>query len=131
MKQLSIILLVFCISFSWGCLSDWNNSCVSNADCCSNFCDNNYGQWREGVCKPRRHKRKCNKDYIEDDTYPKIGSGGRGRGGSGGGSGGSAGSRGGCKPLWFNMCKSDGECCSGYCDNRNGEWEYGVCKPSK
>ena len=31
-----------------------------------------------------------------------------------------------CKPLWFNKCLSNSDCCSDYCDNRNGDWEFGV-----
>lgn len=33
-----------------------------------------------------------------------------------------------CKPEWDNSCKSNSECCSGYCDNNNGQWAFGVCK---
>jgi hypothetical protein len=34
-----------------------------------------------------------------------------------------------CKPLYDNSCTSNGQCCSGYCDNNNGQWALGVCKP--
>ncbi len=37
----------------------------------------------------------------------------------------------GCLPNWANTCSSGGDCCSGRCDNNNGQWQYGVCKPSK
>ncbi len=33
-----------------------------------------------------------------------------------------------CKPLWDNSCASNGDCCSGFCDNNNGQWAFGVCK---
>jgi len=34
-----------------------------------------------------------------------------------------------CKPDWFDRCKTNLECCSGLCDNNNGYWAYGICKP--
>lgn len=34
-----------------------------------------------------------------------------------------------CKGAWDNTCRS-GECCPGnFCDNNNGAWAVGVCKP--
>ena len=33
-----------------------------------------------------------------------------------------------CRPLWYNLCKSDSECCSNYCDTNKGAWAHGVCK---
>jgi len=36
-----------------------------------------------------------------------------------------------CKPLWDNSCQTNTECCSGFCDNNNGQWAYGVCKTSE
>ena len=35
----------------------------------------------------------------------------------------------GCQKDWFNQCKSNRECCSNYCNNRNGTWLFGVCQP--
>jgi hypothetical protein len=35
----------------------------------------------------------------------------------------------GCQPTWYNKCHSDEECCSGNCDDNNGKWKDGVCKP--
>jgi len=35
----------------------------------------------------------------------------------------------GCLPTWANTCKNSSDCCSSNCDNNNGLWEYGVCKP--
>ena len=34
-----------------------------------------------------------------------------------------------CRPLWYNMCKSNSECCSNNCDTNKGAWANGVCKP--
>lgn len=33
-----------------------------------------------------------------------------------------------CQPDWYNKCKSNSECCSGYCDNKDGLWFYGLCR---
>ncbi len=33
-----------------------------------------------------------------------------------------------CKPEWDNSCTSNSQCCTGFCDNNNGAWTYGVCK---
>ncbi len=34
-----------------------------------------------------------------------------------------------CKELEDNTCTTGNDCCSGYCDDRNGAWAFGVCKP--
>ena len=34
-----------------------------------------------------------------------------------------------CMPLWYNLCRSNSECCSNNCDTNKGAWKYGVCKP--
>ena len=33
-----------------------------------------------------------------------------------------------CKEIWDNTCTSSNECCSGYCDDHQGQWAQGVCK---
>lgn len=34
----------------------------------------------------------------------------------------------GCKPEWYNKCRSNSDCCSGFCDDKNGQWFYGLCR---
>jgi len=36
----------------------------------------------------------------------------------------------GCKADWDSTCKTNGDCCSAFCDNSNGQWAFGICKPS-
>ena len=36
----------------------------------------------------------------------------------------------GCKAEWDNRCTSHSQCCTGFCDNNNGAWAFGVCKIS-
>ena len=36
----------------------------------------------------------------------------------------------GCYGLWYNQCSNNRECCSGNCDDNNGNWAKGVCKPN-
>ena len=35
----------------------------------------------------------------------------------------------GCKADWDSTCKTNGDCCSGFCENNNGQWLLGICKP--
>ncbi len=35
-----------------------------------------------------------------------------------------------CKLDWSNDCVSNSDCCSGFCDNRHGTRELGVCSKS-
>ncbi len=50
-----------------GCKPLWDNSCTSNNECCTKYCDNHNGQWAAGVCKTRSNS---------DDNKPDNGSGG-------------------------------------------------------
>ncbi len=85
------------------CKKDWDNTCRSSNECCSDNCDNHGGQWLYGICKPGNDRS----------------SGGPGDGPSDGN----------CKPNWDNTCRSSSECCSGYCDNHQSQWIRGVCIP--
>ncbi len=81
------------------CKKDWDNTCRSSNECCSDNCDNHGGQWLYGICKPGND---------------------RSSGGPGDGN---------CKSNWDNTCRSSSECCSGYCDNHQSQWIRGVCIP--
>ena len=49
---LLLIFLAKCfVNNAGACKPDWDNSCRSNTECCSSYCDNNNGQWAFGVCK--------------------------------------------------------------------------------
>jgi len=115
-KEFLAILFVFLsLKLVQSCKQLWDNSCTSNNQCCTKYCDNHNGQWASGVCKTRSSN---DGDGDGDDNIPDNGGGGddNGNGNSG------------CKPLWDNSCTSNNECCTKYCDNHNGQWAAGVCK---
>lgn len=86
----------------FGCKLDWDNTCVSNEDCCSGNCDNENGSWKFGVCKLGRGHKPV---YPENPETNFI-----------------------CIPNWSNTCKVNKDCCSGNCDTNGGVWAYGICK---
>lgn len=85
------------------CKWDWDNSCKSQSECCSGFCDNNDGKWRYGICKPKPQEVT---EPTDDDTSSAE-----------------------CKPDWNDSCQVDDDCCSNICHKRSGGWMYGICKP--
>jgi hypothetical protein len=99
-----------------GCKPLWDNSCTSNNECCTKFCDNNNGQWAAGVCKTRSGN---DGDRGDDDNGGDNNNGDDNNNGN---------DNSGCKPLWDNSCTSNNECCTKFCDNNNGQWAAGVCK---
>ena len=121
---LFVILLSFNIAQS--CKSLWDNSCTSNRQCCSGFCDNKNGQWAFGVCKSgsgNNNSNNGNNGGNNNNESDDDNSNGNGN------SNGNSNSNSQCKQLWDNSCASNGECCSHHCDNNNGQWAFGVCKP--
>jgi hypothetical protein len=89
------------------CLFDWDNTCRTNVDCCSNFCDNNNGQWAHGICKPKQQFSKS----IKLETTTTITT------------------QPACHLDWYDKCTKNSDCCSSICENNNGKWKNGVCKP--
>lgn len=79
---------------------------VSNKDLpiCECICNNN-GEKSFGICKADQVITKKN---LSDTTIqPKTN----------------------CKTDWDNTCKYNNDCCSNICENYNGKWNLGVCRP--
>lgn len=85
------------------CKWNWDNSCKSQEECCSGFCDNNDGKWRYGICKPK--PQEVTEPTTDDNSSTE------------------------CKPDWNDSCQVDDDCCSNICHKRSGGWMYGLCKP--
>lgn len=113
MKHLKVILFIIIylnlrIFPVLGCKLDWDNTCVSNEDCCSGNCDNDNGLWKFGVCKlGRGHKPVHSENPVLSTQSNFV-----------------------CIKDWSNTCRNNIDCCSGNCDNNSGAWAYGICKPA-
>ena len=142
---------------SRGCKELWDNSCTSHSQCCTGlYCNNNNGAWALGVCRwgsavtnsatlsattnslttdiptirtttettttlttstTTRPTTSISTSTLATTTHTIttsstviVGSG--------------------CKAEWDNRCTSHSQCCTGFCDNNNGAWAFGVCKIS-
>ena len=99
------------------CNPDWYNFCKSPSDCCSGICDNHDGQWLYGLCMPKSSKRSLHHKPANDESSSKNNKKMIAR------------LKRSCKSNWDNTCRSSSECCSNNCDNHDGQWLDGVCKP--
>ncbi len=94
------------------CLPDWDATCTEDISCCSKIC-NKDGLWIYGICKPEPTTTTIStttESFFEPDPDDNTDAA--------------------CLPDWYDRCKSNQTCCSGFCYNKNGEWPLGVCKPS-
>ena len=95
------------------CKQNWDNTCTGSSDCCSGNCDNHGGEWLQGVCKPGSVNSGPVQSNSGGGLISKLKPSGSGN----------------CKPNWDNTCTGSSDCCSGNCDNHDGQWLQGVCKP--
>ena len=100
LRKQCIFLIFLSLNNAQSCRVLWGNSCISNEECCTKFCDKNNGQWALGVCKPGFQFKFKTNDQINTQ----------------------------CKPIWDATCSSNKDCCSNNCNNNNGQWVFGVCK---
>lgn len=94
-----------------GCLQNWDVTCRNDMDCCSKCCRKSQPWWMFGTCMPTLNSNNNNNNNNNMNMLKQYCSSEN------------------CKPNWDVTCRTDAECCSRFCDTKDGKNSFGVCKP--